>query len=155
MDWLKQYIISVVAAALICSMISCLFEEGAGNTVLQMLCGFVLTIAILSPLRNVDFSMPKQWGNTISEAGEKAVSTGVELAQDAKNAIIKQQAEAYILDKATQWNADITVEVIVEDGDTITKVIIGGILSPYAKVSLEEMLVSDMGVPKENQVWTG
>ncbi len=155
MEGARQYVVCVVAAALICGVLSSFFEEGAGKTLIRMLCGLFLTVTALSPIVNMDLSALTAYGTQYFDVGDEAASRGEKMAQDAKLAIIKQQMEAYILDKASQLDADVTVEVTVGEDQTIVEVKFSGHISPYARMCLEEILESDLGITKENQIWTG
>ena len=54
MEGLRQYILSVVAAALICSLVSCVMPQGKARQLLRLLCGAVLTTVALGPLMGID-----------------------------------------------------------------------------------------------------
>ncbi len=155
MESAGQYVVCVVAAALICGVISCFFENGTGKTLIRMLCGLFLTVTALSPIVKLDLSAVTAYGAQYSDAGANAASVGEKMAQEARLVLIKQQTEAYILDKAAQLNTDVTVEVTVGEEQAIVEAKFCGHISPYARMCLEEILESDLGITKENQIWTG
>ena len=69
--------------------------------------------------------------------------------------IIKAETEAYILDKASQLNVELSVEVTIDEENIPTAVTLSGEVSPYARRQLQEIIESDLGIAKENQRWTG
>ena len=90
------------------------------------------------------------------EEAADAAQLGINEAKKAQNAIIKQQLEAYILDKATQYHVDLQVEITLSKTGNAVPVAVSlqGAIAPYAKQQLQEMLENDLGISKENQQWT-
>lgn len=56
MEALRQYVISVVAAAMLCGIVVRLFPNGSGKQVGKLICGLFLAYTVLSPISRVDFS---------------------------------------------------------------------------------------------------
>ena len=71
--------------------------------------------------------------------------------------VIKEQTEAYILEKASALNADITVSVklaLDTQYPTPESVHIKGNISPYARRLLSQTIQDDLGIASEDQVWS-
>ena len=49
MEALRQYVISVVAAAMLCGIVVRLFPNGSGKQVGKLICGLFLAYTVLSP----------------------------------------------------------------------------------------------------------
>jgi hypothetical protein len=69
--------------------------------------------------------------------------------------IIKENLEAYILDKASALQLDVDVDIVLTEDlppapDSVT--IIGN-ASPYNKQVFQAFLVEEIGIPKEQQIW--
>ena len=81
---------------------------------------------------------------------------GEEFSRRAKAELIKQNVQAYILDKAKELHAPITVQVVLQEiGEPLPQtVILTGRVSPYAKAQLQRMMEEDLGIAKEQQQWT-
>ncbi len=154
MDALREYIFSVTGAAVICAVLTQL-SAGAGkhSTMIRLLGGLFLTFTVIRPVADIRFDDWSDYTLYIQEDAQEAISAGEDFAGESLEAIIKQETQAYILDKASSLGAEITVEVIL-DGESVPKeVYIQGEISPYAKSKLQDILLEDVGIAKENQIW--
>ena len=150
MEALRQYVISVVAAALLCGIVVRLFPNGSGKQVGKLICGLFLAYTVLSPISRVDFSnLPDFSLRCMDDA------MGENLARDSMADIIKEETEAYILDKAADLHANLRVEVAVGEDNLPAAVTISGEASPYARRQIQAMIANDLGISKENQKWIG
>ena len=100
MEALRQYVISVVAAAMLCGIVVRLFPNGSGKQVGKLICGLFLAYTVLSPISRVDFSKLPDFSLRYMDDAEDAAAMGENLARDSMADIIKEETEAYILDKA-------------------------------------------------------
>ena len=153
MEALRQYVISVVAAAMLCGVVIRLFPQGSAKQVGKLICGLFLAYTVLSPVSRVDFSRLPEFSLQCMEDGEEAASMGENLARDSLADIIKEETEAYILDKAADLHANVTVEVVLDGESLPASVTISGEASPYARWQLQSLIESDLGISKENQKW--
>ena len=80
---------------------------------------------------------------------------GENLARDSMADIIKEETEAYILDKAADLHANLRVEVAVGEDNLPAAFTISGEASPYARRQIQAMIANDLGISKENQKWIG
>ena len=73
------------------------------------------------------------------------------------NAIIIEQLQAYILDKAADLGAELEVEILMpDDGSGQPQgVVLRGAVSPYAKTRLQQIIAEDLDIAKEKQQWIG
>lgn len=154
MEGVRDYLLSVTAAALICGSVGCLAGKNGGiSRLMKLLCGMFLAAAVIRPVVDVKIDDLSIFTDRLSVDAELAVARGEEMASDEMKRIIKEKSETYILDKAKLLGADITVEVILEDvipaGVTLT-----GNISPFAKTSLAASIAQDLGIPLEEQVWS-
>ena len=157
MDALGKYILSVISAAILYSLIhSLLDKKSSASALLQLIGGLFLSFTVIAPVADVDFTpfLELQW-NFVSQ-GNNIVAEGEQFAQEQMREIIKQRCEAYILDKAMSCQTSIQVDVTLSD-DGIpapASVKLEGNISPYAKRTMQQWLQDEMGIPKENQIWT-
>ena len=86
---------------------------------------------------------------------EDAAAMGENLARDSMADIIKEETEAYILDKAADLHANLRVEVAVGEDNLPAAVTISGEASPYARRQIQAMIANDLGISKENQKLIG
>ena len=156
MESVREYLVSVTCAGILAGILCSLTDDKySGGALLKLLCGVFLSLVILSPLSHIDFRNLDLWDWDFREEGEAAAAMGQEYAQQAKSMLIKKRTEAYILDKASLYNLDITVAVTVSHGETPVpeSVEIRGRASPYARLRLQQMMESELSIPKENQRW--
>ncbi len=154
---MTQYIVSVVTAALICGILTGFMKDCGTKKLLKLLCGLFLTFTVLRPV--VRFTVPEIPDlEKISAEAEKASLEGKRIMEDTLTSIITAQSEAYILDKAKTMEVFLTAEVATssEDGIPVPEsVVLEGDVSMEAKQKLSQIIADELGIPKENQVWTG
>lgn len=157
MDWLGQYVLSVSAAALICGIVTGLTETTPAKGIIRLMCGLALAIQILSPLGDLDIQALEEFALSYEADGFEAAAMGENMARASAEDIIKAKTEAYILDKAAAVNATITADVtLCQDGLPVpVSVSLRGSVPPYARKALEDYIQKELGIPKENQLWTG
>lgn len=157
MEGIRQYLLTIVAAAIVCSVVTNIVgKNGANAAVVKLLTGLFLAVTVISPwtkMQIIDFSA---YADGLSAQAEDAAAYGESIANEEMSAIIKSRTEAYILDKAASLGLDLTVEVTVSGSNppqpyTVT---IHGAAAPYAKQQLQNMIANDLGIPEENQLWT-
>lgn len=154
MDGLRQYIISVVTAALICGIVSAIVTGGAAKELVRLLCGVFLALTVIQPITRVEVGQLLEAFSDAQE-GDAVAAMGENLARETMADIIKAETEAYILDKAAKLNAELRVEVTIGEDSLPISVKLDGSASPYARQQLESILETDLGITKENQLWTG
>lgn len=157
MEDIRQYLLSVITSAIICAVvINIIGKKGALSSVIRLLTGLFLIYTVLSPWTNFRLDNLTSYFSDLELSASVAASDGKESAIQATASIIKSQVEAYILDKASLLDMDITVEVTVEGSSppSPTYIKIKGAFSPYGKQRLEQIISDELGIPKENQSWT-
>lgn len=156
MNTIRQCIISITAAGLICGCISAIVsKKGVYGTIIKLLTSVFLVLTVISPWTNLKFPDYTDFWNEMSASGSALVLDGTEMAQEATIGLIKANAEAYILDKATALGLDVNVDISVNCTTTPIPdgVVITGAVSPYAKTQMQEYIIENLGIPKENQIW--
>ena len=156
MNGLLQYILSVIAAAILCSVVhDILPPKSVSGKLLKLVSGIFLTFVILSPVKT--FRLPEfsdQFHSLIREA-DQLTTQGQNQSGDAARTIIKDRTEAYILDKAASLSANLSVEVGVSEDSIPVSVTLTGSASPYARSVLETFIETQLGIAKEDQTWNG
>lgn len=158
MQVLGGYILSVTAAAILAAVATTIFDsKGASGTLVRMIAGLFLTYSVVQPLLHLDLGVLSGLTEALPAVGEAAAADGAQMADDAVRAIIKSQTEAYILDKAASFGAELTAEVTLSSTapPVPAAVRIRGDVSPYAKARLQGILEDDLGIMRENQLWIG
>lgn len=156
MSWVRQYLLSVTAAAIICAIIKVITENKKSSySVIKLLTGIFITITVVAPWRSLDFSDISSYIKNFSLEADTAVATGIEYAQEESAALIKEQVEAYILDKARTLGLELQVSVTMnaDSPPMPCSVSIQGNAAPYAKERLTQYLTEEMGIPEACQTW--
>lgn len=155
MEGILEYVLSVIISALICGILPGLLQSGAIKDITKAVCGLVLTLTIISPFRSVNLEIPDHFLFMDEDLEISAVSEGEMLALEAMAEIIKVETEAYILDKANELNAQIDVDMRLS-GEyppiPVAAVIIGKISDPI-RAQLQEIMCTELNIPKEEQTW--
>ena len=153
---LKEYIIAVISAAVICGLITGICEKnGASGGLIRMLCGIFMAITVLSPLVRIRISDFELYLDTLAYDGAMAAEAGNLSAKEELSLRIIESTEAYILDKASSMGLSVEVEVTLSQ-ENIPKpqaVYIKGTVPPYAKSLLKEWFKDNLGIGEENQRW--
>ena len=157
MEAVRSYIFSVTGAALLCAVATAMIgKKGTYGKILKVMSSAFMTLVLVCPLVKHSIRFPDIYMQNISTEADQIAQQAGEAVNQQIQTIIKEKTEAYILDKATDLNANLTVSVILsEDGayPVPQSVQMSGSVSPYAKKLLSQMLQEDLGIEPEDQVW--
>ena len=143
------------AAAMISAIALSFSGQGAMKPLLKLVCGLILAFAILNPILSISAGNLEALGMDYREQAEAAARQGQQQAVKSVREIIKEETEAYILDKAGQLNLQVEVQVSLSD-QALPKplaVTIRGVVPPSGKTRLSRILTQQLGIAKENQTW--
>jgi hypothetical protein len=157
MDGLQQYVMSLIGAALICSVVKSLVGGASRfKEVTRVVCGVFMVITAISPLMVVKIPDFDSYIQPIFDTGWKISNDAVNASKAEMVDIIKGETSAYILEKANSRNVDIDVEVGVDEGVLVpTEVIIAGTVSPYDKALISKYIFETLNIPEDQQQWIG
>lgn len=157
MDGIREYLIGVVAAALVCGVVASLVSDKTviGLSV-KFIAGLLMALVVVRPWVSISFDELFGWSEDIGVDGMDYAHSGETMAHEAYRTSIKQQMETYILDEAKALDCALTVEVILSDDDipvpkTVT---LSGDISPYARQVITTLLTERLGINQEGQIWT-
>lgn len=151
-----KYLLSVISAAIISSVITNAFEKNSTfRGIGRLLVGIFLAITVISPLVKLDIPDIDEYKNMIENDCGGLVEEGKEFYQNEKRAIITEQIESYISDKASAVGTDLNVTVQLSESEPPVPEMIelNGAASPYARRIVENIITQDLGVPKERLKW--
>ena len=153
---MRDYIVRIVAAAMICAAVGILLPpKHAAGQITKLLSGVLLLVTVISPLAGISFRNITDYFDGLSLDADSYVEEGSAAMQEQFAAIIKAESESYILDKAGQMGLQISVEVALdEDNNSIPcGVKVTGQVSAYSKKVLSDYITDTLGIAKEKQVW--
>lgn len=155
MDGLREYVIRVVAAALISGVVIRLTEGIGSGEIIRMLCGLFMTLILLQPIigrRELqwEFMLPQ-----IRRQAEENVLEGVAAAEKIRQEFIMRQAETYISNRAAEMDTEIQAEIMLGEDNLPESVVLIGAVSPLNKSRLTQIIASELGIPRERQEWIG
>ena len=148
-----SYLLQIVTAAILCSMIITITGKSNFSKSVQFLTGLVMVLIIIKPLANEQFDIDILDALSVSTDASAIIERSKEVADSALTAVITDSVTAYIQDKATAFGAEISVDIDVKDGLPDSVTIIGEI-SPYARRQLSKWISNELGIPEEEQYWS-
>lgn len=154
MGTVPGYILSVVCTAVLCGMIGLLFDKkSATSGVVQLILGIVMTVVVIKPIVQGDMFSFGDYFDNLNESGAYIASAGSEYAKRNQAERIKEQTEAYILNKAEDIGMDITAEVSLNEDNIPVAVDLNGNVSPYMKVQMTNYLRTQLAIQEECIIW--
>ena len=156
MNSVGRYLLTVSAAAIICSSIRELFRENTKlKSIMYLITGIFMITVLLFPVLNWNPAAVSKYMSNLDWEQNRYTAEGQEKFISNRNSLIIKNAETYILNKASEMDADIDVKVTLSsDNPPVPQgVVIKGAVSPFTKQALEKEIVSQLGISKENQKW--
>ncbi len=156
MDKIHTYLLTLTCGAVLCGLICSFFsKKNPQSTIIKFLCGLVMTILFLSPWTEFSFSDYDYLLDGLQLEANAISEEGAAFYDESYRAIIKEETQTYILDKAL--NLGLTVEAWVELSDTDPPkpetVILTGNASPVLREKLTKQLSTDLDMPREQLIW--
>ena len=151
----RSWLVSIVAASFLVSMAQSLIPEGTVRKIAGMVGGLALLLTLVKPLLGADFEkMGFQYADYASEIQQRQTELKSE-SETALEQLIAEKTEAYILDKATEFDVACTVRVQVERTENGTPAPAGVEITGQRSESLANYMEQELGIPKERQVYHG
>ena len=157
MDEIRQYIIGIVAAALLCGIAtSFIHEKSVLGASVKFIAGLLMVLSVIQPWTTISLNELTNWKSDIMTDGREFVSAGKESADEVYRASIKARLASYIQDEAKTLGAEISAEIILSQDDIPVpeRVILQGDISPHGKKTIESVLTERLGISREEQIWT-
>ena len=152
MEDIGRYLLQIVAAATLCSIVCSLCDKSAFISAVRMIAGVIMVITVAQPilkLRIDGLDIPIE---EIRNQGNAYIAQGQADSETAAATIISNRLSEYIEDKASRWGADVTVNVSM-CGHVPDEITITGDVSPYVRAQLSAWITAEMGVGEDAQNW--
>lgn len=157
MGAVRSWLLTVIAASLICALADALMPPGAVRRVGRLVCGLVLLGAILTPLARLDLSGGQRWLEDYLASLENREAELAETVNEQMKVIIEQEYAAYIVDKAAGLGLTCTVQVecaLSEDGLYLpVRTEVAGPQTAEVQAQLIRIISEDLGVPDSAQIY--
>lgn len=148
------YVYRILCAAVFCAITVSLFPDGKIKSLLRLFSGIFLIIVLLQPGIKISLQDYREMGDKYFRQGREAAMEGDSDARKFRYRFIKENVEAYILDKAENLGYDLSVRVMLDEDGYPKRVFLAGNVSENDKEKLEQMLTEDLGISKEEQQWS-
>ena len=146
--------------SLFCGIALGLMPEGGVKKAASIACTVVLVMTVLLPLGTLDVSQYSLELAKYREMGEQLEEKGDAFRDSMSRTVIEQECEAYIMDKAEAMG--ITVDTVKVRAFWNSE----GVWVPESaeirsgcgeseKKRLSDVIFADLGIPAENQEWSG
>ena len=155
MAWLREYLVSIVSASMLSGILIRLTRNSASGEIVRMLCGIFMTIILIQPIVGKKEMI---WESELQGFGKQAEAIsreGIAEAESIRKEFIKQRVEAYISNRAETIGAEIQASVSLGEDCVPVSVRITGKISPLNRSRLTQVIVSELGIPREQQEWIG
>ncbi|MBQ3503321.1 MAG: stage III sporulation protein AF [Oscillospiraceae bacterium] len=151
---LAEYVVSIAAAALVCGIVGNLMPKGTAKEILKLVGGLFLMFTVIRPIANIQIPDLAMGEESYREEAALAVSEGESMIYASIAGSIKQELEAYILDKARSLGTELEVQVLLEDRGYIPiSLYLEGNASPHARNALIQFLTEELGIQEEKIQW--
>ena len=157
MEMVRQYIISVISASVVCALFKGLLVKRASSKIVNVLCGMFLLFTFLRPVKDIDLLdmiVSFRWDESTTQ---ESVHRGEELTQNAMADIISAEIASYVEKKANALGAKVHIEVRLTDEEipSPAEMDITGQVSPYVRRQLEAFISENIGLEGEVVRWIG
>lgn len=155
---IREYLIGVTVAAILCGIVTALSgEKGFLGSAMKLLTGLLMALALVSPWVTIPLDDLFGWTESIQTDAGSIVQQGQNTGQETYRQVIKERLEAYIQDEAQALGLDLSVVItLAEDGTPIPVAAeLSGDASPYLKQRLTLILTNELGIEREDQIWIG
>lgn len=149
----RGWLTAVIAASFLVALAQSMVPEGTVRKISGLIGGLVLMMVLVRPLLGADFDkIDLQYDAYAAEIGQRQAELETE-SQTAREALIAEKTEAYILDKAASLGLDCTVRVLLEPGEDGIPVPAAAELAGQPSAELADYMAQELGIPKERQVY--
>jgi len=154
MDEVYQYILLVICTVMLCGIVVLIFPEKE-NTLIKLVTGLAVTGVVLSPLFEQNTWNIEEYFDHFSVDPGVVTSDGEEMARQTSAMFIKEKTEAYVLNKAAEFGADIDVDIMLSDQSLPVpkEITVSGSVSPYVKKQLSTVIERELGIAENVQLW--
>ncbi len=152
----KQYLLSVVAAALLTSLVMTVLPNGKFRRIAGLVGSLYLILTVLSPIMGLD---PDDLATAVSRLHieTQKLQTGVEVTnREIQGRLISDACRSYIWDKASGMGVELEVDIRLSEGGTYPHpvgVVLKGRISAGDRAILTRYIAENLGIEADRQEW--
>ena len=148
---LRTWVFRIIGASVISSIAMSVTLSTKMKRVVSLCCSFLAAAVLLTPLAGLSdasLSLPD-----LKESASFRASQLEKRNAELRTSIIASECEAYILNKAAELGAQVSVSVTLDDKETPYSCSITTDSGGAVKFALSETIEKDLGIPLERQYW--
>lgn len=150
----NRYLMSAMACCLCCGIVLQIVSDTAAKTLIRMVCAVMILLSLVSPLTEIDLNTVLKLPESTGSQGDFYIAEGTRAAQEATAARIEAFCSTYILEKATALGCSLDGVFFTLNEELLpVSAEIRGIGETVAREQLQEILMKELGIPKERQTW--
>lgn len=157
MGFVRQYSLCLICAALICGILQGMVKGKSFEKQVRFLCGLFFTLTVVQPLVNLELAALPEVKLPVFQQAQAACDAANQITAEQLAEVIRQETAAYIWNKAEAMHTrlQVTVELNSETPPVPWSVTIVGQVGAPERRQLEQMIASELNIPKERQRWIG
>jgi hypothetical protein len=157
MNGFTQYILQVLCTALFCALLGAFLpHQKPTEQLYKFFAGLVLLLTVLQPAAGFKGYFNEDFLGNWNYDAQRYAAEGSKLAHDQISSVITKQVRSYIEDKAASMDANLSVEIELSKDSipSIKKVFLSGSISPYARQRMQIVMEEELGINREDQIWS-
>ena len=153
---LRAWLLALAGAALLTALAAMIPTSESLHRVVKLIGGVALTCLLFSPLVAFDYD---SYAAALQSCRLAVQTDGAapDCGDGLQRTVIESELRAYILDKATSLDMDVTAEVEAHRGDGELwypyKATLSGEYTQAQKDELSELIEAELAIPAQRQNW--
>lgn len=154
MTYLRAWLMSVVASAVLVSIAEQLTDGAAMRRAVRFVGGLLLMLALLRPLLRLELALPELTPDDYRAAVETLERELSAQRSDALSSGIAGRTQAYIEDKADELGLSVRAEVSTREEEGVP---VPAAVTLYGRedAALSALIARELGIAEEDQLWIG
>lgn len=152
---MSERILRICIIAICGSLLSGLPGSKQLQNRLRTVTGLFLLLTIGTSALNLSFDGVEQAINDIVDDGAAACRTGEAITMESFCQSITDKVQAYIEDEASRQGMTLEAEVMLDREGLPQRAVLYGTGDLSAVTAMSSWIQSELGIPKENQLWIG
>ena len=158
MDALAEWVRTLAIGAVFTCAVLALVPEGSEKRAVKLVCGAVMTLLLLAPLKTLDAEKLARYPTELRLLTAGLREDAGEISKEAAEVFICDAAEEYILDAARRLGVPqpgVRLDLRREGEDLVVWAAeLTGSFTEEQRMRLSVLLEGELGIPAERQTWS-